>query len=69
MVMGPGLAGMPMDEWKIRTAGGKEYVFDSEDEARAALPDYGEGGTLWKRRAYRGIANTTVSSTGWIDVT
>ncbi|WP_066931609.1 hypothetical protein [Streptomyces sp. NBRC 110611] len=60
---------MPMEEWKIRTAKGKEYVFDSEDEAYEALPEYGEGSTVWKRRVHRGIANISLSSTGWIDVT
>ncbi|WP_159393939.1 hypothetical protein [Streptomyces sp. NRRL F-5755] len=57
-----------MNEWKIRTAAGKEYVFDTEEEARAALPEYGEGSTLWKRKVYRGIASTTMSPKGWIQV-
>ncbi|NEA56227.1 hypothetical protein G3I60_19245 [Streptomyces sp. SID13666] len=69
MSIGPGLAGMPMDEWKIRNPKGREFIFDSEEEAREALPGYGEGSTIWKRRVYRGIANTTRSPQGWIQVT
>ncbi|MEV7770691.1 hypothetical protein [Kitasatospora sp. NPDC086791] len=68
MTIGPGLAGMPMDEWKIRTAKGKEYAFDTEQEAREALPEYGAGSALWKRKAYRGIAGITMSPGGWIQV-
>ncbi|MFJ8434007.1 hypothetical protein ACIQ9P_22165 [Kitasatospora sp. NPDC094019] len=69
MSIGPGLAGMPMEDWKIRTPKGKEYAFDTEAEARAALPEYDEGSTLWKRRVYRGILNTTMSPRGWQEVT
>ncbi|WP_030670014.1 hypothetical protein [Streptomyces sp. NRRL B-1347] len=68
MLIGPGLAGMPMDEWKVRTAKGKEYVFDTREEAVEALPEYGEGATVWKRRVYRGIANMTMSPEGWRQV-
>ncbi|MGY0459592.1 hypothetical protein ACW14Y_04965 [Kitasatospora sp. cg17-2] len=68
MSIGPGLAGMPMEEWKIRTAKGREYAFDTEDEARSARPEYGEGSTLWKRKAYRGIVNISTSPRGWTQV-
>ncbi|MEU6991135.1 hypothetical protein ABZ953_10825 [Streptomyces sp. NPDC046465] len=68
MSIGPGLAGMPAEEWKIRTGEGKEYAFDTEEEARDALPEYGEGSTLWKRKVYRGIANLTMSPDGWTQV-
>ncbi|MDY0811081.1 hypothetical protein [Kitasatospora purpeofusca] len=64
-----GLEDMPMDDWKIRSAAGKEYAFDSEEEARQALPEYGDGATLWKRRAYRGILHLTMSPGGWKEVT
>ncbi|MGW1075072.1 glycosyltransferase [Streptomyces sp. NPDC002537] len=68
MMIGPGLAGMPMTEWKIRTPAGKEHIFDSEQEAREALPEYDEGSTIWKRRVHRGIANTTMSPRSWTQV-
>ncbi|MFD9592218.1 hypothetical protein ACFWA9_05590 [Kitasatospora sp. NPDC059973] len=57
-----------MDEWKIRTAKGREYVFDSEQEAREALPEYGDGSTVWKRKVYRGIADVTMSPEGWTQI-
>ncbi|MEV0194457.1 hypothetical protein ACIPYS_39560 [Kitasatospora sp. NPDC089913] len=68
MSMGPGLAGMPMDEWKIRTPNGKEYAFDTEQEAREALHEYDPGSTLWKRKAYRGFAGISTSPRGWTQV-
>ncbi|MFF3074982.1 hypothetical protein ACFVSN_44365 [Kitasatospora sp. NPDC057904] len=59
-----------MDDWKIRTPRGKEYAFDTAEEARAALPEHHHGSTLWMRRAYCGLANTTtVSPCGWQKVT
>ncbi|WP_162688775.1 MULTISPECIES: hypothetical protein [unclassified Streptomyces] len=68
MMLGPGLAAMPMPEWKVRTAKGKEYVADSEAEAREMAGEYGPGSSVWERQAYRGIALTTISSTGWYQV-
>ncbi|SCD99554.1 hypothetical protein GA0115243_105652 [Streptomyces sp. ScaeMP-e83] len=65
---GIGLAGMPMPEWKIRTAKGKEYIFDSLEEAVDALPGYGEGATIWRRDVYRTAPFVTKTQNPWRQV-
>ncbi|MFI5724848.1 hypothetical protein [Streptomyces cyaneofuscatus] len=67
-MVGIGLAGMPMPEWKIRTGHGKEYVFDSLEEAVEALPDYGEGATIWRRDVYRATPFITATRRPWRQV-
>ncbi|APS20972.1 hypothetical protein TK78_20060 [Streptomyces sp. Tue 6075] len=65
---GIGLAGMPMPEWKIRTAEGKEYIFDSLEEAVEALPGHGEGATIWQRDVYRTTPFVTRTQKPWRQV-
>ncbi|MBV7246452.1 MULTISPECIES: hypothetical protein [Streptomyces] len=65
---GIGLAGMPMPEWKIRTGTGKEYIFDSLEEAAEALPGYGEGATVWRRDVYRATPFVTGTQRPWRQV-
>lgn len=60
---------MPTDERKIRTAEGMEYAFDTEEQTRDALPEYGDGATMWKRKAHRSAVFTSHSAAGWKQVT
>ncbi|GHI07718.1 hypothetical protein AQI88_25710 [Streptomyces cellostaticus] len=63
-----GLAGVPGGEWMVRDAKGRKYSFDSEEEAFEALPEYGEGATVWTRDVYR-VLFFTRSVDGWQQVT
>ncbi|MFJ4919974.1 hypothetical protein [Streptomyces sp. NPDC088725] len=60
-----GLTQIPTREVKIRTGEGKEHIFDSEREARASLPEYGAGATIWTREVYRVFGLFTRSPDGW----
>ncbi|MFG2119683.1 hypothetical protein [Streptomyces sp. NPDC048710] len=63
-----GLAGLPGREWMIRDAKGRKHSYDSEAEAFEALPEHGEGATVWTRDVYR-VLFITRSVEGWQQVT
>ena len=48
-----GAGNLPGREWMIKDAKGRKYSYDSIEEAREELADFGEGATLWTREFYR----------------
>ncbi|MFF3114658.1 hypothetical protein ACFVSN_36420 [Kitasatospora sp. NPDC057904] len=63
-----GLESMPGVEWKIMDAKGRNYSYDSEEEALEELHEYGPGASVWRREVYRVTIFFTRSVNGWQQV-